>query len=247
MSNILITGASRGLGAACARAFAEDGHTLMLTARDCKALEEVKAGCDCDCVTMGIDLLFDDSPRMIVEMAHKWLSRIDCVLHCAGGGYGLNRPLIKLTDIEKLFRLNVSAGAEINGLIATDMQHRGSGNIVHIGSIAGTEATGSVGYNTVKAALSGYVRTLGRDLAKDGVVVTGILPGGFRAPGNSWERKESTSPSAVEDFIAKRLPRKRLADVSELIPLIKFLCSDEASMMGGCMVPIDAGEGLSYV
>ena len=47
-------------------------------------------------------------------------------------------------------------------------------------------------------------------------------------------------------FIKKRLPRNKMGDVSEIIPIILFLCSQHASMMGGCMVPIDAGEGIAY-
>ena len=79
---------------------------------------------------------------------------------------------------------------EINKIIVPQMIQRKCGNLVHVCSIASSEATGSVGYNTVKAALAAYVRTLGRELVDSGVVVTGILPGGFYAPGNSWERLE---------------------------------------------------------
>jgi 3-oxoacyl-[acyl-carrier protein] reductase len=90
------------------------------------------------------------------------------------------------------------------------------------------------------------VRSLGNHLAGTGIVVTGVLPGGFTAPGNSWERLRASEPDVVERFVAERLPRGRLAEVDELVPLIAFLCSDAASMMGGCLVPIDAGEGITY-
>ena len=126
------------------------------------------------------------------------------------------------------------------------MIQRKYGNLVHVCSIASSEATGSVGYNTVKAALAAYVRTLGRELAGSGIVATGILPGGFYAPGNSWERLEEKNPAAVKQFIKERLPRDFLGNGEELIPMIQLLCSDDASMMAGCLVPIDAGEGFSY-
>ena len=107
--------------------------------------------------------------------------------------------------------------------------------------------TSEFSYNTAKAALAAYVRSLGNALAKSGIVVTGILPGGFNAPGNSWERLQASKPEIVKDFVDQRLPRGRLADAEELVPLLSFLCSDAAGMMGGCMVPIDAGEGVTYV
>jgi 3-oxoacyl-[acyl-carrier protein] reductase len=146
----------------------------------------------------------------------------------------------------KLLSLNIAAAAEINRLLVPSMTERGRGNLVHIGSIASTDAVASVGYNAVKAALAAYVRSLGNHLASSGLVVTGILPGGFNAPGNSWERLRADKPEVVERFVAERLPRGRLAEADELVPLIGFLCSDAASMMGGCLVPIDAGEGRTY-
>ena len=100
--------------------------------------------------------------------------------------------------------------------------------------------------DTAKAALAAYVRSLGNALAKSGIVVTGILPGGFNAPGNSWERLRASKPDVVDRFVDQRLPRGRLAEAEEVVPLVAFLCSDAAAMMGGCMVPIDAGEGITY-
>ena len=127
------------------------------------------------------------------------------------------------------------------------MVSKRSGRLVHVGSIASQEATGSVGYNTVKSALAAYVRSLGRELAESGVVVTGILPGAFNAPENSWRRLEIDKPEVVKEFVKKNLPRKKIADPDEVLPLIFFLASEAASMMAGCCVPIDAGEGKSYV
>lgn len=149
-------------------------------------------------------------------------------------------------DFLKLFKLNLAAAAEINRLVVPDMRKRRRGNLVHVGSIASSEAVGSVGYNTVKAALAAYVRTLGRELAGSEIIVTGILPGGFLAPENSMERLSARKPEAMEKFIRERLPRKRIGRAEELIPMILLLCSDAASMMAGCLVPMDAGEGKTY-
>ena len=72
------------------------------------------------------------------------------------------------------------------------------------------------------------------------------MPGGFYAPGNSWKRLEKENPEVVKKFINDRLPRKFLGKAEEIVPLLLLLCSDNASMLGGCMLPIDAGEGMSY-
>ena len=184
--------------------------------------------------------------KKAVHETLAFLGRIDAVLHVAGGGLGLREPLICCGDLLKLFSLNVAAAAEINRLVAPAMIEQGRGNLVHVGSVASTDAVASVGYNTAKAALAAYVRSLGNHLAAHGIVVTGVLPGGFNAPGNSWQRLRANKPEVVDRFIAERLPRGRMAEAEELVPLIAFLCSDAASMMGGCLVPIDAGEGKTY-
>ncbi len=246
---VLITGASRGLGAVCAPAFAEGGATLVLMARSAEGLEDVRRSCARadDHLAVAVDLTERSSLEAAVDRAAEFLGDIDVVLHVAGGGLGLRESLISGDDLSTLLSLNLLAAAEINRLAAPRMVQRGRGNLVHVGSVAGTDAVASVGYNTAKAALAAYVRSLGNALAKSGVVVTGILPGGFLAPGNSWERLQANQPEVVERFIEQRLPRGRLAEAEELVPLLGFLCSDAAGMMGGCMVPIDAGEGVTYV
>ena len=72
------------------------------------------------------------------------------------------------------------------------------------------------------------------------------MPGGFIAPGNAMFRFKIKNIKDYKKFIKKRLPRNKMGDASEIIPIILFLCSQHASMMGGCMVPIDAGEGIAY-
>lgn len=245
---ILITGASRGLGSVCARAFAEQGTRLVLMARSKETLEEVQGSCAhaADHLAVAVDVTDGAALEKAVREATAFLGQIDVVLHVAGGGLGLREPLISSMDLLKLFSLNVAASAEINRLVAPAMMERGKGNLVHVGSVASTDAVASVGYNTAKAGLAAYVRSLGNHLAARGIVVTGVLPGGFYAPGNSWVRLKVNKPEVVDRFIAERLPRGRLAEAEELVPLIAFLCSDAAGMMGGCLVPIDAGEGKTY-
>ena len=105
---------------------------------------------------------------------------------------------------------------------------------------------GSVGYNTAKAALAAYVRSLGRELYNNKVIVTGILPGYFIAPDNAMDRFKKKNLSTYNKFIKTRLLRRSMGNVSEVLPMLLFLCSKHSSMMGGCLVPMDAGEGKSY-
>ena len=246
---ILITGASKGLGAVAAGAFAARGARVALLARSHDKLEAVRQSCvDPERhVCVPVDLLEMRGIQVAVETARKALGGIDVVLHSVGGGLGLKDPLLLHGDFMKLFALNLGAAAEINRLVAPEMKEKRSGNLVHVGSIASSEGVGSVGYNTVKAALAAYVRSLGLELNRFNVVATGILPGGFIAPGNAMARLRECNPEAYQKFIDERLPRKMMGDAEELVPMLVLLCSEGASMMGGCLVPIDAGEGRAYL
>lgn len=222
MNRILITGASRGLGAIAVESFRKDGWEVFpFTRKDFDFLHPERWNC----------VLPPD---------------LDAIIHCAGGGLGLRGPYISYQAMWELFQVNLGGAMEINRIAVPTMQVLGRGRIIHVCSIASGEAVGSVGYNTTKCALAGYVRSLGRELAPFGVVVSGIAPGGFSAPDNSMERLKKHNPQAYESFINSRLPRGFMGKAEELIPLLKYLASPAASMMGGCVVPIDGAEGHYY-
>lgn len=245
---VIITGASRGLGQICAEAFGKEGSRLLLAGRSQDRLEKIRESLrspDTHKIYAG-----DLTKRKEIEKLVKAVGAfgdIDVILHVMGGGLGLRSPLLKWEEFDTLFKTNLASAAEINRLMIPGMIERKTGNIVHVGSLAGSEAVGSVGYNSIKAALAAYTRSLGRELAASGVIVTGILPGGFWAPANSWVRFKERDPKLLKRIIAERQPRKKLGAAEEIIPMMLFLASRQATMMTGCCVPIDGGEGLTYV
>jgi len=245
---VLITGASRGLGQSCAEAFARYGAKLLLTGRTADRLAQIQASLERsdEHLAFAADLTTLEAIDQLIAVAGQF-GEIDVMLHVMGGGFGIRNPLLTWDDFATLFKANLGAIAEINRRLIPGMVARKTGNVVHVASIASTEAVGSVGYNSIKAALAAYTRSLGRTLAPTGVVITGILPGGFWAPDNGMERFKRRDPQVLEKWIAEREPRGKLGVPEEIIPLLAFLASRKATMMTGCCVPIDAGEGLTYV
>ena len=246
---ILLTGASKGLGSICAKAFAENGAQLLITARSIEQLEQLRQSLPNPDKHMAFaaDLTQPEKIIELIEESENFLGGFDVIIHVAGGGLGLRDPLLTLEDFRQLYELNVGIAVGVNRLVIPKMIAKGAGNVVHVCSIASTEATGSVGYNTSKAALAAYVRSLGREIADTGVIVTGILPGAFLAPNNAFVRLRENNPEVYKNFVQERLPRKRIGQANEIIPLLFFLSSSGATMMSGCCVPIDAGEGMSFL
>lgn len=216
---LVITGASRGLGKVCVDHFSKTHEVLRMS---------------------------QSETEHVISLSYPYWSEVDAVIHTAGGGMGLRHPILQAGELYKLFRLNIGSAVEVNRMVLPHMKEKRRGNVVHVCSIASGEAIGSVGYNTVKTALSGYVRSLGREMAPFGVVVSGIAPGAFTAPQGAMERLREANPASYQEFVKDRLPRGFMGKAEELLPLLEFLVSEQASMMGGCIVPIDAGEGHYY-
>ncbi len=245
---IIVTGASKGLGAETCKALALRGARIAMLSRSKIQMDKLKEKMknSSNHISIKVDLLDSKSLNLAVQKAKKFLKDIDIIIHVAGGGYGLKNSLIKSSDLNTLFQINLGAAVEINNLVIEQKKKKKDLKLIHVGSIASNEAVGSVGYNVVKSALAAYVRSLGRELSHNKVLVTGILPGGFIAKNNAMERLKKKDAQVYKRFIKTRLPRGVMGKVDEVIPMLLFLCSKHSEMMGGCLVPMDAGEGRSY-
>ncbi len=244
---ILITGSSSGLGLTCTKYFNNLGSDVLVCGSNIKNIKKIKNEIKNENnIYFGKDLSKSNNIRNLISIALK-KKFYDIIIHCMGGGLSLRQPLINSKDIEKLFKINLSTSVEINSKIINKVLKKNkSCNIIHIGSTASTSAIASVGYNTVKAALAAYVRSIGRELADTNIKVNAILPGAFYAPNNSWERLLKKNKKIVNDFILKKQPRKKIGNDYELMPSIALLASEENSMMRGSCLPIDGGESANY-
>jgi len=245
---IIVTGASRGLGAEACKVLADRGAEIAMLSRSKIEMENLRNRMQNSSkhISIKVDFLNNNSLNKAFKKAIDFLKKIDIIIHVAGGGFGLKEPLIKNDDLRTLLQVNFVAAAELNRLTVNTMKKGGELKLIHVGSITSTEAIGSVGYNVAKASLASYVKSLGRELYKKKIVVTGILPGGFISPGNSMDRLKKKNIKDYRKFIKTRLPREKMGEVEEILPMLLFLCSKHASMMGGCLVPIDAGESKAY-
>lgn len=244
---ILITGASKGLGKEAATAFEKEGANLAIVARSADKIDNLKKSFNDPEKHMFFQLdLFelDNVKKLTNNILNQW-STLDIILHCIGGSFQLNETLINWNDFAKNLMGNIGIGSEINKYIVPIMKKQGHGNIIHVGSMAGFEGTGSVPYNTAKAALLGYVRSLGKQLIEDGVIVSGILPGAFYGEDNSMFRFEYYKPEEYLEFV-KSLPQQRMPNAKEFIPMIFMLSDPESKVLSGSLITMDGGQGKAH-
>ena len=244
---VLITGASKGLGKAAAIAFEKKGARLALAARSADKLEALNNsfGDPGNHLVFNLDLLDSANIKMLTtDIIENW-GGVDIILHCIGGSLGVNDTLVDWKDFSKCLKGNIGIASEINRYLVSAMKEQGSGNIIHVGSVVSSEARASVPYNTAKAALSGYVRSLGKELAEHGIIVAGILPGAFYGDDNAMFRYEYYKSEEYREFV-KSLPQGRMPIADEYIAMLFLLSNQELKIMSGSLISMDGGQGQAY-
>ena len=172
---VLITGASQGIGAACAAEFARAGARLSLTARSAEELR--KAGGVEALITAG-DITEDAVRRRVVENTLERFGAIDILINCAGTGLYLHSWTAPFEEIRRLMELNFFALLAMTQLVAPHMRARKSGMIVNVGSIGGkVTLPWMTVYSASKFAVGSLTEGLRMELRRDGVRALLVAPG----------------------------------------------------------------------
>jgi short-subunit dehydrogenase len=176
----------------------------------------------------------------------KKQKKINAVIHCIGGGFGLHNPVISQEDLNFLFNINVSTAVGINKAILGGKKYNKNLKIIHIGSVASIENTASVGYSMVKASLVAYTKTLSKSLIKKNIFIHCILLGAFEYESNSFERLKLRNKKIYNDFIKKKLPRKVIAKGENFLGLFDFILSNDSNSLAGSSIVADFSETNSF-
>jgi len=243
---ILITGASKGLGLEIANAFEKDGAQLILIARSKELLDKLSNNFKDKKkhLVYAKDLLEEKNLEYVLNDIEDKLNNVDIIIHCLGGSFGINDPLDTWKKFEISLRGNLGVSVDINKKFIPKMQASKRGNIIHISSIVSQQASASPFYCSSKAALSGYVRSMGNYLVKTNIYLSGIVPGFFTGENNSAERFKFYKPEEYKKFVSE-LPQKEAAHASEYIDLIKILSGNNARIFAGSLITADSGYGIS--
>jgi 3-oxoacyl-[acyl-carrier protein] reductase len=171
---------------------------------------------------------------------------IDIIVNNLGGNLNLTDPLGPYDEFEKALYLNFGIAVEVNRKFISKMQEQKWGRICHISSISALENHGPPQYSAAKAALNAYVRSVGRYLAADNVILNGIMPGPILTEEGYWDIALKTRPEHVQNYLHTRMAIKRFGTLDEVTKLIAFLVSDFSSFMVGSMVLVDGGQGRGF-
>jgi gluconate 5-dehydrogenase len=245
----LITGGSRGLGRVMAQALAEAGADLVLVGRDAESLasaqSELTASTGRQVETITADVGLPSEAQRVCDLVLGGNQPIDILVNNVGGRrISIPTESLPLADWQTIIDLNLTSAFVLCSRVGGAMLPRGRGSVINVASISGIIVNKGIhgrAYETAKAALTAFTKTLAVDWAPSGVRANVIAPGGFLTePNRRWFQEKPELQETFESMI----PMGHLGDPNDLGPLAVYLASDASRYMTGSVLVIDGGYTL---
>jgi NAD(P)-dependent dehydrogenase (short-subunit alcohol dehydrogenase family) len=237
----IITGASRGIGAAAAHAFAQAGASVVLAARDEQALDAVAQNIRLDggqVLVVPTDVGDYDSVEHLIQETLAAYGRLDAAFNNAGANQ-MPTPLadVSVVEFDRVVQVNLrgvflAMKHEIPAMLAS-----GGGAIVNVSSTAGLDGVrGIASYVATKHGIIGLTRSAALDYAQQNIRVNAVAPG----PIDTYRLEHV--PDEARQRVADAVPMHRLGQPEEVAAAAAWLCSELASFVTGAIIPVDGGR-----
>lgn len=239
----VVTGGSRGIGAAIAQNLLDAGATVVTAARN--SHEETPAASE----FVQADLSTPGGVREFADTALGVLGGVDIVVNCAGGCRGFQPALDIEDDWQHTMDINFLSAVRVNAALVPSMREAGGGVIVHMSSTATISSYPMIlHYAAAKSALEVYNKGLAVELAPDGIRVVSLCPGNVETPGADLAREkiveylgQDPEAAAEQDWSAE-VPLGRIGRSQDIADAVSFMVSDRASWITGSNLVIDGGK-----
>lgn len=235
----IVTGASRGIGAAVAALLAEDGAAVVVSGRDADRLERVVKdleGSGASAVGVPGDVARREDCERLVETARQRFGRLDLLVNNAGITRDGLLVRMKDEDWDRVMEVNLRGAFLMTRAAAKVMVRQRSGRIVNIASAAGAMGNpGQANYSAAKAGLIGFTKALARELAHWSILVNAVAPGLIDTD------MTATLPEAARQALLAQVPLGRAGTVREVAEVVRFLAGDGATYITGQVLHVNGG------
>jgi NAD(P)-dependent dehydrogenase (short-subunit alcohol dehydrogenase family) len=242
--HVIVTGAGRGIGAATARAFADEGADVLMMARTesevAAVAESIRGGGGRAWHELGDVSDADDVDRVVAAAEQRWDQRIDVLVNNAGVDHDCPFLEFPASEWRRVIDINLTGPFLCAQRVARTMAAGEGGAIVHIASIDAHGADGNqVAYNASKAGLLGLNRTIAMELAGRGIRSTVVNPGYVATALTRAYVGDEMYEYMTGRFA--RVPQGRMATPEEIAAAVLFLASDDARHITGTELTVDGG------
>ncbi len=237
MDIVLVTGGSRGLGLAISKRLTSTGYKVIVVGRNCSPeCEEWLAVTD-NAVFEPFDFSDTSGIHEFSQQVTKKYGRLYGLVNNAALGLDGVLATMHESDISRVLRVNIEAPILLTKYLLRPMLINRKGRVINISSIIGsTGFKGLAVYGATKSAMNGFTKSLSREVGKAGITVNSVAPGYMATDmtqGLGGEKLES---------IKRRSPLGELAHVDDVAGMVNYLMSDEARMITGTVITVDAGS-----
>jgi 3-oxoacyl-[acyl-carrier protein] reductase len=248
----IITGSSKGLGLASAKALVAEGCRVCICARGAEALNRAadelrKIGGEGMVVAVAVDLTTTDGAEKVVNTALEAFGGIDILINNVATAKGAGIADTADAEWQQSIDHTLFPAIRMSRLVVPHMKAGGGGSILMIASIWGRESGGRMTYNAVKAAEISLAKSMAQQLAKDNIRVNSVAPGSILFPGGSWDARQKADPEGIAEFIRRELPFGRFGRAEEVAAAVAFLASPRASWISGSCVTVDGCQSRSQI
>lgn len=236
MKTVLITGASRGIGKACAKLFPEKGYNVVINYFNSEKEALELASQLKNAIAVRADISDKTQVDAMIKEAKDKFGSVDILINNAGIAQSKVFSDITEADFDKMVNIHLKGTFNCTKAVLEDMIDKKSGRIINISSIWGiTGASCEVHYSMVKAGIIGFTKALAKELAPSGITVNAIAPGV-----TDTDMMKSFSEDEIRE-IENEIPLGRLASPSEIAQSILFLASENANYITGQVLSPNGG------
>ena len=243
----IVTGSSRGLGLAAARALVAEGCRVTLTARGPEALDRASsdlraiAGPD-RVLAVTADVSTEAGAAQVVSETISAFGRLDILVNNVGKAGGSDIVSTSDADWQSALDQTLFPAIRMSRLAVPHMRAAGGGVVLMIASIWGRESGGRMTYNAVKAAEISLGKAMAQQLAADRIRVNSIAPGSISFEGGTWWKRQQEDPEGMASFVKREIPMGRFGRAEELGNVVAILASPRASWITGACINVDGGQ-----
>lgn len=231
---VLVTGGNRGIGLAIARAFAEDGHDVVVTHRSGEPPEGLR-GVRCEVTdSESVDAAFTEAEQLLGRPVQVLV---------ANAGITRDGLLMRMSDedFEAVVDTNLAGAFRCARRAVKGMIRARAGRIILVSSVVGLlGSAGQTNYAASKAGLVGLARSITRELGGRGITANVVAPGFVRT-----EMTDELSEDLQKTYLSQ-IPAGRFATPEEVARVVRFLAGPEAAYISGAVIPVDGGLGMGH-